>query len=91
MKGPNTSLVLASVALPRTASTWPRYRLRRYPQGRISKRGSHLLHKMLNQAAWIAVRWNKHLRSVDLRIRCGVAARRKSAIVAVMRKLLVTA
>jgi transposase len=60
-------------------------------QGRISKRGSHLLRQVLNQAAWMAVRWNKHLRSVYLRISGGVAARRKLAIVAVMRKLLVTA
>jgi transposase len=60
-------------------------------QGRISKRGSHLLRQVLNQAAWMAVRWNKHLRAVYLRISHGVAARRKLAIVAVMRKLLVTA
>lgn len=60
-------------------------------QGRISKRGSRLLRQVLNQAAWMAVRWNRHLRAVYLRISRGVPARRKLAIVAVMRKLLVTA
>lgn len=60
-------------------------------QGRISKRGSRLLRQLLNQAAWMAVRWNRHLRAVYLRISGGVRARRKLAIVAVMRKLLVTA
>jgi len=60
-------------------------------QGRISKRGNRLLRQVLNQAAWMAVRWNRHLRAVYLRISDGVAARRKLAIVAVMRKLLVTA
>jgi transposase len=60
-------------------------------QGRISKRGSRLLRQVLNQAAWMTVRWNKPLRAVYLRISGGVAARRKLAIVAVMRKLLVIA
>jgi transposase len=60
-------------------------------QGRVSKRGSRLLRQVLNQAAWMAVRWNRHLRAVYLRISGGVAARQKLAIVAVMRKLLVTA
>jgi transposase len=60
-------------------------------QGRISKRGSRLLRQVLNQAAWMAVRWNRQLRAVYLRISGGVTARRKLAIVAVMRKLLVTA
>ena len=50
-----------------------------------------MLRQVLNQAAWMAVRWNRHLRAVYLRISGGVAARRKLAIVAVMRKLLVTA
>ncbi len=60
-------------------------------QGRISKRGNRLLRQVLNQAAWMAVRWNQHLRAVYLRISGGVLARRKLAIVAVMRKILVTA
>jgi transposase len=60
-------------------------------QGRISKRGNHLLRKVLNQAAWMAVRWNKPMRAVYLRISGDRPGRRKLAIVAVMRKLLVTA
>jgi transposase len=60
-------------------------------QGRISKRGSHRLRQVLNQAAWMAVRWNKAMRAVYLRISGNQAGRRKLAIVAVMRKILVTA
>jgi transposase len=60
-------------------------------QGRISKRGNRLLRKVLNQAAWMAVRWNRHMRAVYLRISGERAGRRKLAIVAVMRRLLVTA
>lgn len=59
--------------------------------GRISKRGGRLLRQLLNQAAWMAVRWNPHLRAVFVRISGGRSGRRKLAIVAVMRKLLVTA
>jgi transposase len=60
-------------------------------QGRISKRGSPLLRQVLNQAAWVAVRCNPHLREVFLRISGGRKGRRKPAIVAVMRRLLVIA
>jgi transposase len=60
-------------------------------QGRISKRGSPLLRQVLNQAAWAAVRCNPHLRQVFLRISGRRKGRRKPAIVAVMRRLLVTA
>jgi transposase len=60
-------------------------------QGRISKRGSPLLRQVLNQAAWVAVRCNPHLREVYLRISGGRKGRRKQAIVAVMRRLLVIA
>ena len=60
-------------------------------QGRISKRGSPLLRQVLNQAAWVAVRCNPHLRGVFLRISAGRKGRRKQAIVAVMRRLLVIA
>ncbi|MHC4065842.1 MAG: IS110 family RNA-guided transposase [Planctomycetota bacterium] len=60
-------------------------------QGRISKRGNRLLRQVLNQAAWMAVRWSRHFRAVFLRISGQRPARRKLAIVAVMRKLLVTA
>ena len=60
-------------------------------QGRISKRGNHLLRKVLHQAAWMAVRWNKPMRAAYLRISGDRPGRRKLAIVAVMRKILVTA
>jgi transposase len=59
--------------------------------GRITKRGSPLLRQTLNQAAWIAVRCNPALRTFFLRISGGSKRRRKQAIVAVMRKLLVLA
>lgn len=59
--------------------------------GRITKRGSPLLRQVLNQAAWIAVRCNPELRAFYLRLGGGQKKRRKQAIVAVMRKLLVLA
>ncbi len=60
-------------------------------QGRISKRGNPLLRRALNQAAWSAVHSDAHFRAVFLRISGGRKSRSKKAIVAVMRKLLVTA
>jgi transposase len=60
-------------------------------QGRISKRGNSLLRKTLNQAAWVAVRWSRHFREVFVRISHMGSVRRKLAIVAVMRKILVIA
>ena len=59
--------------------------------GRITKRGSQLLRLVLNQAAWMALRWNPELREFFLRVGGGQKKRRKQAIVAVMRKLLVIA
>jgi transposase len=60
-------------------------------QGRISKRGSRTLRQALNQAAWMAVRYNPWARAVFTRIKAGKKERAKIAIVAVMRKLLVVA
>jgi transposase len=60
-------------------------------QGRISKRGNPLLRQVLNQAAWVAVRYDPHFRDVFQRISGGRQGRRKPAIVAVMRRLLVVA
>jgi len=57
--------------------------------GRISKRGSPLLRWTLNQAAWAAIRCNADLRAFYLRVGGTSKKRRKQAIVAVMRKLLV--
>ncbi len=60
-------------------------------QGRISKRGNPVVRKTLNQAAWSAIRCNPYFLAVFLRISGGRKSRRKLAIVAVMRKLLVLA
>lgn len=57
--------------------------------GRITKRGSPLLRWALNQAAWAAVRSSAELRAFYLRVGGSSKKRRKPAIVAVMRKLLV--
>ncbi len=57
--------------------------------GRISKRGSPLLRWALNQAAWAAVRGSSEVRAFYLRMGGSSKKRRKQAIVAVMRKLLV--
>lgn len=59
--------------------------------GRITKRGSPLLRQVLNQAAWVAVRCHPELRAFFLRVGGSQKKRRKQAIVAVMRKLLVIA
>ena len=59
--------------------------------GNISKRGRPLLRKMLAQAAWVAVRRSPHFREIFQRASHGSRGRRKIAIVAVMRRLLVIA
>jgi transposase len=60
-------------------------------QGHISKRGSRLLRLMLNQGAWQAVVRDPYFHAMYERIRRGSKARAKTAIVAVMRHLLVIA
>jgi transposase len=61
-------------------------------QGRISKRGNALLRRVLNQAAWAAMRYDIEQRRFYLRLSHGGArGKRKRAIVAVMHKLLVVA
>jgi transposase len=60
-------------------------------QGHISKRGRPLLRGLLNQAAWVAVRQAPYFRELFLRVTRGCKGRRKIAIVAVMRQLLVVA
>ena len=60
-------------------------------QGRITKQGSSLLRHMLVEASWVALRYNPHLRQAFERICGGSKGRRKIAIVAVARRLLVTA
>jgi transposase len=59
--------------------------------GHISKRGDRLLRSLLNQAAWQAVIRDPYFRALYERIGRGCKARRKIAIVAVMRHLLVIA
>ena len=59
--------------------------------GRITKRGNPLLRQMLNQAAWIAVRRHPQFREFYLRVGGSQKKRRKQAIVALMRKMLVVA
>lgn len=61
-------------------------------KGRISKRGNATLRRILNQAAWAAVRYEPFQRDFYLRVSDGgQKGKRKRAIVAVMHKLLVTA
>jgi transposase len=59
--------------------------------GHISKRGRPLLRKMLTQAAWLAVARDAYFRGLFQRVSRACKDRRKLAIVAVMRQLLVVA
>jgi transposase len=72
------TLVLQGLKLPAGKSGW-------------SESARAWLRQTLNQAAWMAVRFNPALRAFFLRIGGGSKKRRKSAIVALMRKLLVIA
>ena len=58
-------------------------------QGRIHKRGPRLLRGALVEAAWLMLRYNPWARAVYQRICGNQKTRRKKAIVAVARKLLV--
>ena len=60
-------------------------------QGRITKQGNGLLRHLLVEAGWRALRYNPQMRAVYERICGGSKSRRKIAIVAVARRLLVTA
>jgi transposase len=57
-------------------------------RGRITKRGPAVLRKLLVQCAWAMLRYNRWARSVFERLSRG-KARRKQAVVAVARKVLV--
>ena len=57
-------------------------------RGRISKRGPAVLRKLLVQCAWAALRYNPWAAAIYKRLSRG-KARKKQAIVAVARKLLV--
>jgi len=57
-------------------------------RGRITKRGPALLRKLLVECAWVMLRYNSWARAVYQRLSRG-RARKKQAIVALARKLLV--
>jgi transposase len=58
-------------------------------RGRITKRGPALLRKILVECAWCMVRYNAWARGVYLRLTGGGRRRKKQAIVALARKILV--
>jgi transposase len=58
-------------------------------RGRITKRGPALLRKMLVECAWCMIRYNAWARGLYLRLTGGGQRRKKQAIVALARKILV--
>jgi transposase len=58
-------------------------------RGRISKRGPALLRKMLVECAWCMIRYNAWARGIYHRLTGGGQRRKKQAIVALARKILV--
>lgn len=58
-------------------------------QGRISGRGHKDLRKLLVEVSWLGLRWNPRMREVHERVCRGSRTRRKIAIVAVARRLLI--
>lgn len=58
-------------------------------QGRISRMGNTRLRSLLVEVAWLGLRYNSWMRQVYEAVRRGSAARKKIAIVAVARRLLV--
>jgi len=58
-------------------------------RGRITKRGSRLLRKMLVECGWLLIRYNPWAAQLVQRLSKGQKTRRKQAIVALARKLLV--
>ncbi len=58
-------------------------------QGRISRQGNRLLRAMLVEVSWVSLRYNGWARSVYERTRRGSPTRKKIAIVAVARRLLI--
>jgi transposase len=59
-------------------------------QGRITGRGNTLLRTLLVEVAWLMRRYNGHFRGVLDQICQGNPTRRKIAVVAVGRRLLIT-
>lgn len=58
-------------------------------QGRISRMGNTLLRSLLVEVSWVGLRYNAWMRRVYESVRRGSVARKKTAIVAVARRLLV--
>jgi transposase len=58
-------------------------------RGRITKRGPRTLRKLLVECAWVMLRYNAWARAIYQRLTHGGKARKKQAIVALARKLLV--
>ncbi|TMQ32053.1 MAG: IS110 family transposase [Planctomycetota bacterium] len=58
-------------------------------RGRITKRGPALLRKMLVECAWCMIRYNAWARGIYQRLTGGGQRRKKQAIVALARKVLV--
>jgi transposase len=57
--------------------------------GRITRRGSRILRSALVEVAWVMLRYNPWAAAVYQRISGGQKSRKKIAIIAVARKLLV--
>jgi transposase len=58
-------------------------------KGRITRRGPSILRKLLVECAWCLLRYNPWARAQYARLTAGGATRRKPAVVALARKLLV--
>jgi transposase len=58
-------------------------------RGRITKRGPRTLRKLLVECAWVMLRYNAWARAIYQRLTHGGKTRKKQAIVALARKLLV--
>jgi len=58
-------------------------------RGRISKRGPGLLRKMLVECSWVMLRYNTWAQRLVQRISRGQRTRKKQAVIALARKLLV--
>jgi transposase len=58
-------------------------------RGRITKRGPKTLRKLLVECAWVMLRYNPWARAIYQRLSHGGKTRKKQAIVALARKLLV--
>ncbi len=58
-------------------------------QGRVSRMGNNLLRALLVEIGWVGLRYNPWMREVYERVRRGSPVRKKQAIIAVARRLIV--